>query len=77
MENFALLGRWMVIGGLVVAVIGGIIWLLSRIPGISQIPGTIKIQGSGFTCLIPILASIVLSVVLTIVLNIVARLINR
>jgi hypothetical protein len=77
MENFALLGRWMVIGGLVVAAIGGIIWLLSRIPGINQIPGTIKIQGSGFTCLIPILASIVLSVVLTVVLNIIARLINR
>ena len=77
MENFALIGRWMVIGGLVLVIIGGIVWLLSRIPGINQIPGTIKIQGSGFTCFIPILASIVISVVLTIVLNIVARLINR
>ncbi|MDR3575482.1 MAG: DUF2905 domain-containing protein [Anaerolineaceae bacterium] len=77
MDNFALIGRWMLIAGIAIAVIGGIIWLLSRIPGINQIPGTIKIQGSGFTCFIPILASIVISILLTIVLNLIARLINR
>ncbi len=77
MDNFALIGRWMLIAGIVIAVIGGIIWLLSRIPGISQIPGTIKIQVSGFTCIIPLLASIVISILLTIVLNLIARLLNH
>jgi hypothetical protein len=77
MDNFALFGRWMLIAGIVIAIIGGIIWLLSRIPGINQIPGTIKIQGSGFTCLIPLLASIVISIVLTVVLNLIARLLNH
>jgi ABC-type phosphate transport system substrate-binding protein len=39
--------------------------------------GTIRIEGSGFTCLIPILASILLSVIGTVVLTIIIRLINR
>jgi len=77
MDNFALIGRWMLIAGITIAVMGGIIWLLSRIPGINQIPGTIKIQGSGFTCIIPLLASIVISIVLTILLNLIIRLMNR
>ena len=67
----------MLIVGIVIAIIGGIIWLLSRIPGINQIPGTIKIQGAGFTCVIPLLASIVISILLTIVLNLIARLLNH
>jgi hypothetical protein len=77
MDNFAVIGRWLLIAGIAIALIGGIIWLLSRIPGINQIPGTIKIQGSGFTCIIPLLASIVISIVLTLVLNLIARLINK
>lgn len=77
MDNLAEIGRWILIIGIVIAVIGGIIWLLSRIPGIDQFPGTIKIQGSGFTCVIPVLASIVISVVLTIILNLIARLLNH
>ena len=67
----------MLIAGIAIAVIGGIIWLLSHIPGINQMPGTIKIQGSGFTCVIPLLATIVISIVLTIVLNLIARLMNH
>lgn len=77
MNNLAEIGRWILIIGIVIAIIGGIIWLLSRIPGIDQFPGTIKIQGSGFTCFIPVLASIVISIVLTIILNLIARLLNH
>ncbi|HMD89791.1 MAG TPA: DUF2905 family protein [Anaerolineaceae bacterium] len=77
MDNLAEIGRWILIIGIVIAVIGGIIWLLSRIPGIDQFPGTIKIQGSGFTCFIPVLASIVISIVLTIILNLIAPLFNH
>ncbi|HTX78892.1 MAG TPA: DUF2905 domain-containing protein [Longilinea sp.] len=77
MFNLDLLARWLVIGGVTVLILGAIIWLLSKIPGIDQFPGTIRIAGSGFTCVIPILASIVLSIVLTIVLNVIIRLINK
>ncbi|MGB9800018.1 MAG: DUF2905 family protein [Thermanaerothrix sp.] len=43
----------------------------------SNLPGTIKIETSGFTCIFPLLASVVISLVLTLVLNIIVRLLNR
>ena len=73
MPNLEILARWLVIIGIGIALLGGILWLLSRIPGLSSLPGTIKIEGSGFTCIIPLLAMIVISVVLTILLNLAAR----
>ena len=73
MPNLEILARWLVVIGIGIAVLGGILWLLSRIPGLSSLPGTIKIEGSGFTCVIPLLAMIVVSVVLTILLNLAAR----
>lgn len=77
MDNLELLGRWVLIAGVILVIVGGLIWLLGRFTGLSNLPGTLRIQGSGFTCIIPILGSIVLSIVLTIVLNVLARLINR
>jgi hypothetical protein len=68
------IGRWLVIAGLGLVLLGGTIWFLSRVfPNLSQLPGTIRIQSGGFTCVFPLLASIVLSIVLTILLNLIAR----
>jgi hypothetical protein len=73
-----IVGRWLVMAGVGLAVLGGIIWLLARwFPSMGQLPGTIRIQTGGLTCVFPLLASIVLSILLTIVLNILARFINR
>lgn len=77
MPNLEVIGRWVFIFGITLAVVGGVIWLLGRIPGLHELPGTIKIETSGLTCLIPLLASIVISLVLTIVMNILIRIINR
>jgi hypothetical protein len=77
MDKFSTLGRWIVIAGVVLVVVGGIIWLLGRVPGLSKLPGTLRIETSGLTCVFPILASIVISILLTVVLNIVLRLFNR
>jgi hypothetical protein len=74
------LGRWMFIGGIVLAVLGGLFMLLGRIPLFSQLgrlPGDIRIEGPGFSCFIPIVSMILLSAVLTLVVNIIIRLINR
>ena len=74
LESF---GKWLVISGLGIAIVGGVLWLLSKFPGIRSLPGTLRIERSGFTCVIPILASIVGSILLTIILNLAARLINK
>jgi hypothetical protein len=77
MESMSILARWLVIAGLGLIALGGLLWLVSRIPGLESLPGTIRIEGKGFTCIFPLLASIVLSLLLTIALNVIGRLINK
>ena len=77
MGSLEVVGRWLIVVGIAIVVTGGIVWALGRFGGLSRLPGTIQIQGSGFTCLIPILGSILLSLVLTVVLNLLARFLNR
>lgn len=77
MPGLDVIGRWLVFFGLGMAFIGAILWLVGRyFPNLSQFPGTIRIQGSGFTCVFPLLASIILSILLTIVLNVISRFIK-
>ena len=77
MTNFEAIGRWLVIAGVGLAIIGGAVWLLAKaFPNLSQFPGTIRIQSGGMTCVFPLLASLILSIVLTILLNIFARLVK-
>ncbi len=74
MTGFESIGRWLVIAGIGLVLLGGLIWLLARVfPNLSQFPGTIRFQGAGVTCVIPLLASIILSILLTILLNVAAR----
>jgi hypothetical protein len=77
MDNLLALGRWMVIGGIALAIMGGLVWLFARFSGMSSLPGTLQINIPGGTCIIPVLGSIVLSIVLTLLLNLLIRLFNR
>ncbi len=76
MNSMEWLGKWMVFFGLALAGIGGLIWLMGRFAGMGDLPGTLRIERPGFTCVIPILGSIILSLLLTIVLNIIVRLLK-
>ena len=74
------IGRITLIIGILLAVLGGVLMLLARIPffsNLGNLPGDIRIETQGFSCFIPIVSMILISVVLTIALNIVVRLINR
>jgi phosphotransferase system glucose/maltose/N-acetylglucosamine-specific IIC component len=71
------LGRWILIFGVAVVVVGGLIWALGKFTRIQDLPGTLKFEFSGVTCIVPILASIVISILLTVVLNLVIRGLNR
>ncbi len=75
MTNIEAIGRWLVIAGVGLSIIGGAVWLLAKaFPNLNQFPGTIRIQSGGMTCVFPLLASLILSIILTILLNIIARL---
>ncbi len=73
-------GQLMLVGGIVIAILGGALMLLARVPifgKLGSLPGDIRIEGDGFACIIPLASMILISVLLTVVLNIVVRLINR
>jgi len=74
MENF---GKLLVVIGVVIVLAGGVIWLLGRLLGSQSLPGTLRLNFPGGSCVIPILASILISLVLTVVLNVLARWLNR
>lgn len=78
--DFQSLGRVILIIGIILAILGGLLMLIGRLPFLSNLgslPGDIRIEGQGFSCFIPIVSMILISIVLTIVLNIIVRLINR
>ena len=77
MQDLQTIGRWLLIAGVVLAVVGGLVWLVGRYTGWLNLPGTIKIEVPGLTCIIPLLGSIVLSILLTILLNVIFRNTNR
>ena len=75
MENLA---RLLVIGGILLIVIGGLVFLAARtgIP-FGRLPGDVRIQGQNGVFFFPCATSIILSIVLTIILNIIIRFINK
>jgi len=66
-------GKFLVIAGGVLVLLGGLVWLLSKVPFLGHLPGDIRIERAGSTCLVPLASSIVLSILLTVLLNIVIR----
>ncbi|HSL46622.1 MAG TPA: DUF2905 domain-containing protein [Anaerolineales bacterium] len=75
MENIA---RYLVIGGILLILIGGGIFLAGRLGlPIGRLPGDIRMEGRGGIFYFPIVTSCVLSLLLTIVLNIIIRFFNR
>jgi len=63
--------------GVALIVLGASVWLLSRVGFVGQLPGDIRVERDGLTCLIPVVSSLVLSILLTVLLNIIVHLINR
>lgn len=76
------LARLFIILGIILLVVGGILYLVARTGFLSgltlgRLPGDIRIQSGGVTCFFPLATMILLSVVLTILLNIIVRFLNK
>ena len=70
---FGDVGKLLLITGAVIAVLGGVILLLSR-AGVNQLPGSISVSGGNFSFFFPLAFCIVVSIVLTVVINLIVRL---
>ncbi len=78
--NLESIGRALLLVGAGIAVLDGLFLIFSRIPVLNQLfnlPGDIRVEGSNFSCFVPIVSMIILSIILTVVANIVIRLLNR
>ncbi len=75
--SFDELGKWLIIGGFVLALTGVVIWLLGRLPFFGNLPGDIHIQTQNVSCFIPLVSMIIISVIATIILNIIIRIVNK
>ena len=75
MENLA---RFLVIGGIVLILIGGGVYLAAKfgIP-FGRLPGDIRIEGKNGSFYFPVVTSIVISLLLTIILNVIIRFLNK
>jgi hypothetical protein len=72
------LARIFILIGLAFLVIGGLIYLASRVNlPLGRLPGDIRIVRENFSCFIPIATSIILSIVLTVLLNLAIRFLGR
>ena len=55
--------------GAALVLLGGLLWLFSKVSLLGHLPGDIRIERPGFTCMIPLASSIIISILLTILLN--------
>ena len=76
MNDLAPIGRLLLGAGLVLAFVGGVIFLAGRIPGLDwlgRLPGDIVVRRGPVTVYVPIVTSILLSLFLTLVLGLFFR----
>ena len=67
------IGRLLMVAGGGIFVIGLLLFLVGRVPGVGQLPGDITIQRENFTLYAPLGTMIVVSLVLTLIANLLAR----
>lgn len=72
MFNLESIGRFLLAGGVLVALAGLVLILLGRV-GLGRLPGDILIQRENFTLYFPLATMILVSVILTLVVNFLRR----
>lgn len=70
MNSFEGLGKVLLIGGLIVAAVGGILVLLPKIPWIGKLPGDIFYKGEKVTVYFPLMTCLVISILISLILAI-------
>ena len=68
------LGRMLMLLGGGLFVVGLLLVVMGRIPGLGQLPGDLRFERGNTTLYIPFGTMIILSLLLTVVLNLLARL---
>ncbi len=67
MTELGSLARMLIFFGILLIVIGGVILLANKIPGVGRLPGDIYIQKKNFSFYFPITTCIIISIILSII----------
>ncbi|MBO2519942.1 MULTISPECIES: DUF2905 domain-containing protein [Limnochorda] len=73
MPELSGLGRTLILFGVLLIVVGGLILLAGRLPGIGRLPGDILVRRGSFTFYMPLATSLIVSLLLTLLLNLIFR----
>lgn len=68
MNEFQPLGKFLIIGGIVLITLGMALMFWDKIPFLGKLPGDIIIKRKNFTFYFPIVTSIILSLILSLIL---------
>jgi len=71
------LGRLMLLLGGLLAGLGLLLLLLSRVPLIGRLPGDFDLKWGNTTCYFPLMTGIVLSILATVILNLIVWLLRK
>lgn len=78
MPDASTLGKWILVVGLGLVVLGGLVWVVGRLGlPVGRLPGDVAIQRGNFSVYFPCATSVIVSLLLTLVLNVIIRLFNR
>jgi hypothetical protein len=69
------LGIVLLVFAAVLALVGVVLLVGGRL-GLGSLPGDLRFEGEGYSCVVPIASSILISLLLTLVLNVIARLLK-
>ena len=71
------LGKWIVLIGLLIVLVGGIVWLLGdKLSWLGRLPGDIRYEGENVNFYFPVTTMIILSVLLSFLISLINRLFN-
>ncbi len=73
MSDLSGLGKFFILFGLLLVLLGLIITFLPKVPFLGKLPGDIVVNRENFTLYLPLGTSILLSILLTLILNLLLR----
>ena len=73
MDDLGPLGRLLIAGGVLLALVGVVLVLAPRIPFLGNLPGDIRIENENVRVFIPLGTMILLSIIATVILNLLNR----
>ena len=62
------LGRWLIVVGLILVIVGGVFLLAPKIPWLGRLPGDLSYKRGNFSFYFPLGTCILISIILTLIM---------